>query len=113
MAVIAGSRSLPDFRPWTEAMVDWTTLAVDKIGELGEYRSTDLAALKNARNALLNARAQGVRNTAYKANGVERSIEWRSDMELKAALADIEARIATLDGNGLPRHVQIRCVKGY
>ncbi|WP_273281112.1 HK97 family phage prohead protease [Pseudooceanicola atlanticus] len=33
-----GSRTLPDFRPVTEAMVDWTTLSVDKVSEQGEFK---------------------------------------------------------------------------
>ena len=40
MTAALGSRTLPDFRPRTEALVDWTTLGIDKIGELGEYKSS-------------------------------------------------------------------------
>jgi hypothetical protein len=37
---VFGTRELPDFRPQIEALVDWTTLAVSKVNELGEFRSS-------------------------------------------------------------------------
>jgi hypothetical protein len=39
-AMLAGARSVPDFRIHTEALADWTTLGVDKINELGEFKSS-------------------------------------------------------------------------
>ena len=40
IAAVFGARDLPDFRPMKEALVDWTTLSVGKVGELGEFRSS-------------------------------------------------------------------------
>ena len=37
---VFGARDLPDFRPQIEALVDWTTLAVGRVGEMGEFRSS-------------------------------------------------------------------------
>ena len=39
-AMLAGARSVPDFRVHTEALADWTTLGVDKVNELGEFKSS-------------------------------------------------------------------------
>ena len=39
-AILAGSRNVPDFRTYTEALVDWTTLGVDTVNELGEFKSS-------------------------------------------------------------------------
>lgn len=40
IAALFGARDLPDFRAQTEAIVDWTTLSVGKVGELGEFKSS-------------------------------------------------------------------------
>ena len=37
---VFGARELPDFRPQIQALVDWTTLAVDKVAELGEFKAS-------------------------------------------------------------------------
>ncbi|WP_292533519.1 hypothetical protein [Methylocystis sp.] len=37
-AVLAGTRTVPDFRTYTEGLTDWTTLDINKLSELGEYR---------------------------------------------------------------------------
>jgi hypothetical protein len=39
-AMLAGARSVADFRRHTEVLNDWTTLGVDKINELGEFKSS-------------------------------------------------------------------------
>jgi hypothetical protein len=39
-AMLAGARSVPDFRLHTEVASDWTTLGVDKVNELGEIKSS-------------------------------------------------------------------------
>ena len=40
IAAAFGTRDLPDFRPEQQVLVDWTTLAVGKVGEMGEFRSS-------------------------------------------------------------------------
>ena len=40
IASVFGARDLPDFRPLTEVLVDWTTLNVGRVNEMGEFRSS-------------------------------------------------------------------------
>ena len=40
IARVFGARDLPDFRPLTEALVDWTTLSVGRVNEMGEFKSS-------------------------------------------------------------------------
>jgi hypothetical protein len=42
-ALLGGSSNNPDFRESTEALVNWTMLAVDKVTETGGYRYTCVA----------------------------------------------------------------------
>ena len=72
-----------------------------------------LDALRAMRDALLNARAQGVRNTTYRANGVERAIEWRSDVELRQALADVSQKLAEAEGKPAVAVINITSQKGF
>lgn len=61
----------------------------------------ELAELEGLRDALVRARAAGVRSVAYEG----RRVDYGSDQEMAAALADLEARIATAKGGGQPRPV--------
>jgi hypothetical protein len=45
--------------------------------------------------ALREARASGARRVVIEVEGVRREVEYRSDSELRAALADLEHRLAT------------------
>lgn len=38
ITALMGSRTVPDFRPWRDVLVDWTTLKVDKVNEHGEFK---------------------------------------------------------------------------
>lgn len=49
----------------------------------------DREELEQMRDALIRARASGVRVTMYE----QKRIEYASDAEMKAAISDIEARI--------------------
>ena len=40
VGVVFGTRDLPDFRPRTEALVDWTTLATGAVGENSEFKTS-------------------------------------------------------------------------
>jgi hypothetical protein len=40
IAAVFGTRDLPDFRAQQVALVDWTTLSIGKVGELGEFKSS-------------------------------------------------------------------------
>jgi hypothetical protein len=48
---------------------------------------TDLQARLDALNA---ARSGGIQTVSYKANGVERSVSYRSDIELRNAIQDLQ-----------------------
>lgn len=63
------------------------------------------------RDALLKARASGVRATEYSAGGASRRIEYRTDRELLAALSDLERRIAAV-GRPAPTTIRFATSKG-
>lgn len=65
---------------------------------------SDLTAM---RDALVRARAQGMRK--YEIEGL--SVEYRSDSEMAAALADLDRRIATA-GASRPRTLAFNTSKG-
>ena len=52
--------------------------------------ATDTAELETLRDALIRARAQGVRSLLYDG----KRVEYQSDAELAAAIADLDRRIA-------------------
>jgi hypothetical protein len=67
----------------------------------------EITTLIARRDRLAEIRAKGIR--AYEIDG--RRIEYRSDAEVAAALADVERRIATLQGNRITT-VQLYSSKG-
>jgi hypothetical protein len=67
----------------------------------------DLATLNAQRDRLAEIRAKGVRAVEYSGNRVE----FRSDEEVAAALADVERRIAALQGTRI-NTVRIETSKG-
>jgi hypothetical protein len=73
---------------------------------------TTLAEMRTQLSALLEARHTGVRETRYLANGVERFVSYRTDSELRQAIADLESRIAQAEGRGARVHV-IHSHKGW
>ena len=61
---------------------------------------TWLFELSDRLEALRKARASGVRRVEFEArNGVRRLVEYRSDSEIAAAIADLERQIAQLRGS--------------
>jgi hypothetical protein len=62
--------------------------------------------------ALNKARASGARTISYSANGVQRSIEYRSDIEMRNAQWDPQQRIAALQAGGPRRTVLVATNKG-
>jgi hypothetical protein len=73
---------------------------------------TTAAEMRAQLSALLEARSSGVRETAYVANGVERRVSYRTDSELRQAIADLEGRIAQAEGRGARVHI-ITSHKGW
>lgn len=61
------------------------------------------------RDALIRARASGVRVTQYDG----KRIEYANDAEMKAAIADTEARIKSASQGRRPGMVRFRNSKGF
>ena len=55
---------------------------------------TDLAAMEEQLSELRAARASGIRRAEFR----DRTVEYRSDVELAAAIRDLETRIAAAEG---------------
>lgn len=70
-----------------------------------------LETLRIALDKLNAARAHGTKSVSYVANGVQRVVEYKSDMEMNAAAQDIQRRIAALSG-GAPRTIKLSSSKG-
>ena len=60
---------------------------------------------------LRTARASGILTVSYLGNGVSRSVTWKSDRELNAAIQDLERRIAAVQG-GNNRTIRVTSSKG-
>jgi hypothetical protein len=67
----------------------------------------DVAELEALRDALVKARAKGVRKTEIG----DSSVEYRSDSEMAAAIADLDRRIAGA-GPSRPRSIAFTSSKG-
>jgi hypothetical protein len=61
---------------------------------------------------LNKARASGVRTVSYQANGVNRSVEYRSDIEMRNAQWDLQQRISALQAGAPRRTVLVATNKG-
>lgn len=68
----------------------------------------DTTELEALRDALLRARGRGVRVTMYDG----KRVEYGSDADMAAAIADLERRIARASGAGQPRVVRFSTSKG-
>jgi hypothetical protein len=71
----------------------------------------DLANLQGQLEKLRKARAAGVRKVSYGNGPVSREVEYRSDSELAAAIADLEKQIAGVQGRRITR-VRVTSSKG-
>ena len=67
----------------------------------------DRAELEDLRDALIRARAQGLRSILYEG----KRVEYGSDAEMAAAIADLDRRIATSSGS-LPTTIAFSTSKG-
>lgn len=66
-------------------------------------------ALRGFRDALLRARYSGQRRVAYEG----REVEFRTDAELRAAIADAERRLAAAGGEARVSQLRVTASKGY
>jgi hypothetical protein len=74
---------------------------------------TETVASLSAQLETLNAaRAAGVTTISYVANGVSRSITYKSDIEMRNAQWDLQQRIAALQTDGTRRTVLVAPNKG-
>lgn len=71
----------------------------------------DLASLTEQRARLLEIRAKGVRSYEIESGSSRRRLEYRSDEEVAAAVADLDRRIAALQGRRVST-VYINASKG-
>jgi hypothetical protein len=60
---------------------------------------------------LRKARASGILTVTYLGNGTSRSVTWKSDRELNAAIQDLERRIAAMQ-SGNNRTIRVSSSKG-
>ncbi|MGO8847740.1 MAG: phage head-tail joining protein [Methylocella sp.] len=70
-----------------------------------------VASLQAALDALNAARALGASVVSYVANGVQRSVTYKSDIEMNAAAQDLSRRITALQG-GYNRTIKLASSKG-
>jgi uncharacterized protein YcbX len=73
----------------------------------------DVADLNAQLVALQSARWSGTLSVSYLANGVTRTIQYKSDAQMAAAIADLERRIDELQGVGRVRNIVVRGRRGW
>ena len=69
----------------------------------------NLDELRSLRDALLRARLTGTRRVSYEG----REVEYRSDAEMRAALADAERRISLMTSETRISQIRISSSKGF
>jgi hypothetical protein len=72
-----------------------------------------LAELQEQLVELNKARARGVRQITYLANGTTRIVEYKSDSEMREAQNDLIRRIAALQNSGASRTLKFASSKGF
>lgn len=71
-----------------------------------------IEALQAKRAALVAARTSGALRTTFRSGGTERTVEYKSDSEMAAALDAIDAEIARLSGRQRST-IKLSIFKGY
>lgn len=73
-----------------------------------------LEELISDRDALIRHRASGVRSVEFSGGSVSRRVEFRTDREMLAALADLERRIAAMQSpRSAPTTIRFATSKGF
>ena len=75
--------------------------------------SPTLADLQDYRGKLVKARSSGLARVSVQSPATRREMEFRSDAELAAALADVDRQIAALNGGSVVQVVNIRNSRGW
>ena len=70
---------------------------------------TDLTTLRTQLEELRAARASGVRRVEFR----DRTVEYRTDNELAAAIRDLETRIAAAEGRPAVSVIRPRLVRNW
>lgn len=70
---------------------------------------TDLATMQEQLTELRAARASGVRRAEFR----DRTVEYRSDTELAAAIRDLETRIAAAQGQPVVSVIRPRSARNW
>jgi hypothetical protein len=73
----------------------------------------DVADLKAQLVALQSAGWSGTLSVSYQANGITRTVQYKTDAQMAAAIADLEQRIRILEGRSLPRNIAVRGRRGW
>src|SRR5437660_3160800 len=63
--------------------------------------------------ALNKARASGTSSVTYSANGVSRTVTYKSDIEMRGAQMDLQQRIVALEAGEPRRTVLVATSKGF
>lgn len=71
-----------------------------------------LAELQAKRAALMAARSSGAMRTTFRSGGTERTVEYKSDTEMAAAIDAIDAEILRLQGKRRST-IRLGISKGY
>ena len=50
---------------------------------------------------------------SYQANGITRTVSYKTDAQMASAIADLEQRIRILEGRNLPRNIAVRGRSGW
>jgi hypothetical protein len=73
----------------------------------------DVADLRAQLVALQSARWSGTLSVSYQANGITRTVGYKTDEQMASAIADLEQRIRILEGSHLPRNIAVRGRRGW
>lgn len=71
-----------------------------------------ITELQEKRAALMAARSSGALRTTFRSGGTERTVEYKSDSEMAAALDAIDAEILRLQGRRRST-IRLSLSKGY
>jgi hypothetical protein len=73
----------------------------------------DVADLRAQLVALQSARWSGTLSVSYQANGITRTVGYKTDEQMASAIADLEQRIRILEGSRLQRNIAVRGRRGW
>ncbi len=75
--------------------------------------TVDVATLRADLEQLQRARWGGTNTVTYQGNGTSRSVTYKTDAQMAAALTDLSAKLAEAEGVLQPRSFQVFSSKGW